>query len=107
MGDVSIRPAGPDDAAAICSIHNQGLEDRLATLEPRLRTPAERRPGTGAPPGPGRGVSGPPGPPRSAQRPTGGGASAATAMPTVNAPVIATREAARSVSIAARKTGKP
>jgi phosphinothricin acetyltransferase len=43
MGDVSIRPAGPDDAAAICTIYNQGIEDRVATLETELRTPEERR----------------------------------------------------------------
>ena len=43
MGDVSIRPATPDDAAAICTIYNQGIEDRLATLETELRTPDERR----------------------------------------------------------------
>jgi phosphinothricin acetyltransferase len=43
MGDVSIRPATPDDAAAICTIYNQGIEDRIATLETELRTPEERR----------------------------------------------------------------
>jgi phosphinothricin acetyltransferase len=43
MGDVSIRPASAADAAAICAIYNQGIEDRLATLETELRTPAERR----------------------------------------------------------------
>jgi len=43
MGDVSIRPATPDDAAAICTIYNQGIEDRIATLETELRTPDERR----------------------------------------------------------------
>ena len=43
MGDVSIRPATPDDAAAICAIYNQGIEDRIATLETELRTPEERR----------------------------------------------------------------
>ena len=43
MGDVSIRPAAPDDAAAICTIYNQGIEDRIATLETELRTPEERR----------------------------------------------------------------
>ena len=43
MGDVSIRPAGPDDAAAMCTIYNQGIEDRIATLETELRTPEERR----------------------------------------------------------------
>ena len=43
MGDVSIRPATLDDAAAICTIYNQGIEDRIATLETELRTPDERR----------------------------------------------------------------
>jgi len=32
------RPAGPDDAAAIAAIYNQGIEDRVATFETRLRT---------------------------------------------------------------------
>jgi L-amino acid N-acyltransferase YncA len=43
MGDVSIRPATAADADAICTIYNQGIEDRIATLETELRTPAERR----------------------------------------------------------------
>jgi phosphinothricin acetyltransferase len=43
MGDVSLRPATPDDAAVICAIYNQGIEDRIATLETELRTPEERR----------------------------------------------------------------
>jgi phosphinothricin acetyltransferase len=43
MGEVSIRAATPDDAAAICAIYNQGIEDRIATLETLLRTPEERR----------------------------------------------------------------
>ena len=38
-----VRPATADDAAAICEIYNQGIEDRLATLETELRTPHERR----------------------------------------------------------------
>lgn len=42
MDDVRIRPATPADAAAICLIYNQGIEDRLATLETELRTPEER-----------------------------------------------------------------
>jgi phosphinothricin acetyltransferase len=41
--DYRIRPATEADAAAICVIYNQGIEDRLATLETELRTPAERR----------------------------------------------------------------
>ena len=43
MGDVSVRPATPDDAAVICTIYNQGIEDRIATLETELRTPEGRR----------------------------------------------------------------
>jgi phosphinothricin acetyltransferase len=43
MGDVSVRRAKPDDAAAICTIYNQGIEDRVATLETEPRTPEERR----------------------------------------------------------------
>jgi phosphinothricin acetyltransferase len=42
MGDVSVRAATPTDAAAICTIYNQGIEDRIATLETELRTPEER-----------------------------------------------------------------
>src|SRR2546430_16471189 len=40
---VTIRDAAPADAEAICRIYNQGIEDRVATLETELRTPAERR----------------------------------------------------------------
>jgi L-amino acid N-acyltransferase YncA len=39
----TIRPATAADAAAICAIYNQGIEDRVATLETELRTPEERR----------------------------------------------------------------
>jgi len=38
-----VRPATAKDAAVICEIYNQGIEDRLATLETELRTPDERR----------------------------------------------------------------
>jgi phosphinothricin acetyltransferase len=38
-----IRLATEADAAAICRIYNQGIEDRIATLETELRTPEERR----------------------------------------------------------------
>ena len=38
-----MRPAVDADASAICEIYNQGIEDRLATLETELRTPEERR----------------------------------------------------------------
>src|SRR5262245_54858902 len=33
-----IRPATPADSAAIAHIYNQGIEDRTATFETRLRT---------------------------------------------------------------------
>ena len=35
---VTIRPAIAADAAAICAIHNQGITDRIATLDTTLRT---------------------------------------------------------------------
>jgi len=38
-----VRLAAPADAEAICRIYNQGIEDRVATLETELRTPDERR----------------------------------------------------------------
>ncbi len=38
-----VRPATTTDAPAICLIYNQGIEDRIATLETELRTPDERR----------------------------------------------------------------
>lgn len=41
--NVAVRPASPGDAEAICTIYNQGIEDRIATLETQLRTPSERR----------------------------------------------------------------
>ncbi len=37
------RLATEADAEAICRIYNQGIEDRVATLETELRTPEERR----------------------------------------------------------------
>ena len=40
---VRLRLASPDDAEAICGIYNQGIEDRVATLETELRSPDERR----------------------------------------------------------------
>jgi phosphinothricin acetyltransferase len=42
-GVPTIRPATLDDAPAIATIYNQGIEDRLATLETQLRSPDERR----------------------------------------------------------------
>jgi phosphinothricin acetyltransferase len=41
--DYRVRPAAPADAEAICRIYNHGIEDRVATLETKLRTPEERR----------------------------------------------------------------
>ncbi len=35
---LAIRAAGPQDAAAIAAVYNQGIEDRVATFETRLRT---------------------------------------------------------------------
>jgi L-amino acid N-acyltransferase YncA len=43
MTAITIRAATEADAAAICLIYNQGIEDRIATLETELRTPEERR----------------------------------------------------------------
>jgi phosphinothricin acetyltransferase len=40
---ITLRAATADDADAICTIFNQGIADRVATLETALRTPAERR----------------------------------------------------------------
>jgi phosphinothricin acetyltransferase len=37
-----IRPATVADAASICRIYNQGIQDRVATLETEERTPDER-----------------------------------------------------------------
>ncbi len=42
-GTVTIRPATPDDAAAIADIYNQGIRERIATYETEERTPDERR----------------------------------------------------------------
>jgi len=39
---VEIREATREDAAAIAHIYNQGIEDRVATLETESRTPDER-----------------------------------------------------------------
>src|SRR6266702_223795 len=36
-----LRLATPNDAAAIATIYNQGIEDRIATFETRLRTAQE------------------------------------------------------------------
>ena len=42
MSAYRVRAATAADAAAICRIYNQGIEDRVATLETELRTPEER-----------------------------------------------------------------
>jgi L-amino acid N-acyltransferase YncA len=42
MSDYRVRAATAADAEAICRIYNQGIEDRVATLETELRTPEER-----------------------------------------------------------------
>jgi L-amino acid N-acyltransferase YncA len=43
MDDISVRRAALADVEAITRIYNQGIEDRVATLETELRTPEERR----------------------------------------------------------------
>ena len=43
MTEITVRPATLADAPAICEIYNQGIEDRIATLETELRIPEERR----------------------------------------------------------------
>lgn len=43
MSEHRLRVAVAADADAICRIYNQGIEDRLATLETELRTADERR----------------------------------------------------------------
>ena len=40
---ITLRAATADDAEAICTIFNQGIADRIATLETAPRTPDERR----------------------------------------------------------------
>ena len=40
---LTIRDATLADAEAICRIYNQGIDDRVATLETETRTPVERR----------------------------------------------------------------
>lgn len=41
--DILVRLAATGDAAAIARIYNQGIEDRVATLETEPRTPEDRR----------------------------------------------------------------
>jgi len=40
---LTLRPATLQDADAICAIHNQGITDRVATLDTTLRTPQGTR----------------------------------------------------------------
>jgi L-amino acid N-acyltransferase YncA len=40
---VTVRPAALADVDAICAIHNQGIADRIATLDTTLRTPEDTR----------------------------------------------------------------
>ena len=42
MDTIALRQAAIADAEAICLIYNQGIEDRIATLETERRTPEER-----------------------------------------------------------------
>jgi phosphinothricin acetyltransferase len=41
--DYSARRAGPEDSADIARIYNQGIADRIATFETRLRTESDIR----------------------------------------------------------------
>jgi len=43
MEAMNVRFATLDDAPAICAIYNQGIDDRVATLETELRDAEERR----------------------------------------------------------------
>ena len=42
MSAYRVRAATTADSEAICCIYNEGIEDRVATLETELRTPEER-----------------------------------------------------------------
>lgn len=41
VSGIHARPATPEDAPAIAVIYNEGIEDRIATFETRLRTPGD------------------------------------------------------------------
>ena len=43
MEGITVRFAAMDDAPAICTIYNQGIDDRVATLETERRDADERR----------------------------------------------------------------
>lgn len=47
---VEVRPARPEDAAAIAAIYSQGIEDRIATFETDPRTAADVAPWLAAAP---------------------------------------------------------
>ncbi len=38
---LTVRPATSRDAAGICRVYNQGIEERIATFETRLRSPQD------------------------------------------------------------------
>ena len=42
-GILTVRSAGPGDAAAIARIYNQGIRERIATFETEERTEEDRR----------------------------------------------------------------
>ena len=42
MEEISLRDATPTDVPSICAIHNQGIEDRVATLDVDPHTLAEQ-----------------------------------------------------------------
>jgi L-amino acid N-acyltransferase YncA len=39
MEEIGLRDATQADVPSICAIHNQGIEDRVATLDVDLHTP--------------------------------------------------------------------
>jgi L-amino acid N-acyltransferase YncA len=43
MSEILIRCATEGDAESVCTIYNQGIEERIATLETEPRSPDERR----------------------------------------------------------------
>jgi L-amino acid N-acyltransferase YncA len=43
MEEIRLRDATQADVSSICAIHNQGIEDRVATLDVDLHTLAEQR----------------------------------------------------------------
>lgn len=49
MGYMATRAARPEDAATIAAIYNEGIADRVATFETRLRSAEEMRAAIGRP----------------------------------------------------------